>query len=129
MTTATQSPQHQPTSFGYGDVVLYSQNGKVCNAQVMQAQIVPIPDRSAPGGMRNEEHLTLTYLKPEAGKPVMSQIEMDSAVGKAFGVQQLSEENKTGWIRARVIVDGRIATPAAGDQEEAEKEKASSFRG
>lgn len=119
MTTENQQHQHQPTSFGYGDVVLYSQNGKICNAQVLQAQVVPVPDRSAPGGSRNEEHLTLIYLIPAAGRQVMSQIEMDNAIGKAFGVQQLSEDNKVGWIRANVHVDGAPTTHAQVENEHA----------
>lgn len=108
MTTENQQNQqqqritHPATTFGYGDVVLYSQNGKICNALVMQSQVVPIP---APGGLRNEEHLELRYLNPSAGKQVMSQIEMDNAISRAFGVRELSEENKTGWLRAKITVD------------------------
>jgi hypothetical protein len=119
MTTENQQQKHQPTTLGYGDVVIYSQNGKTCNAQVLQSQIVPVPDRSAPGGQRNEEHLTLIYLIPAAGRQVMSQIEMDNAIGKAFGVQELTEDNKTGWLRATVHVDGGANT-AQGQRERPE---------
>lgn len=121
---ANENPQqqykHQPSTLGYGDIVLYNQNGKVCNAQVIQSQIVQVPDRNVPGGLRHEEHLTLIYLIPAAGKQVMSQIDMEAAIGRAFGVQEFSEDNKFGWMRATVqpADDAIVGNESTAEQHE-----------
>jgi hypothetical protein len=99
------------TTLNYGDLVIYNQNGKTCNALVFQSQTVPVPDRGAPAGVRNEEHLTLTYLEPERAKPLMSQIEMEAATRKIFGVREYGNGNPTGWIRAKVIVENGEEQP------------------
>lgn len=92
----------QPVStLKYGDVVLYEVNGERINAQVLQSQIVPAPDRKAHAGMTHEEHLTIVYLKPGFGKPIMSQTEMDTATGRHYGVAPWSATNRNGWIRCQ----------------------------
>lgn len=90
-------PQQQPLRHGYNDCVLYSVKGIMCKALVIQSQLVPVPDRSAPGGTREEEHLSLLYLDPTAGRPVMTQAETENAITRQHGVAPASERNRSGW--------------------------------
>jgi len=99
------NPGTKTSTVGYNDVVLYNQNGKICNALVLQSQIVPVPDRSAPGGQNYEEHLTITFLDPFMAKPQLTQIEMENAIKKPlFGVKEWSDINPIGWLHAKVVV-------------------------
>jgi hypothetical protein len=98
-------PGSKASTVNYGDVVLYNQNGKICNALVLQSQIIPVPDRSAPGGQGHEEHLTLTFLDPFMAKPQLTGIEMENAIKKPIvGVKEWSATNPIGWLHAKVLV-------------------------
>jgi hypothetical protein len=97
------------STFSYGDPVLYDQNGILIPANVLQSQIVTVPDSKAPGGVREEEHLTIAYLNPKLKAPLMTQVQMDAAILRAYGVQERSDTQLVGYIRAFLFTGSRYA--------------------
>lgn len=74
-----------------GSVVTFVNRGVRVNALVVQSEIVNILDKTVNLGIRQEEHLTVAYLKPELLQSRMGGADIDRAIGKEFGVLAVTE--------------------------------------
>lgn len=74
-----------------GRTVVFVNRGVRVNALVAQSEVTNILDNTQESGIRQEEHLTLVYLKPELLQNRMGGADLDRAIGKDFGVLALTE--------------------------------------
>lgn len=127
--------EHKATEFGYGDAVLYEENGRRVIANVVQSHHV---DSIINGQIVTHEELVLVYLDPAKAQPMISNADLDKAWEKRFGVKERTATVKNGFVRCEIkaiessepeaehpaeLTSGESASApeqTSGDQQEAE---------